>query len=137
MIDRRRYRVRASCYRRSDSSDSACRENGMPPGTEKFMADLLGIIASSHDSEDQQIDAATKLAMAYAADLKDSLDKWIGKPSSDQGLISAHKAIIAEQDRHPLKSAAWRVLHAAENVIGDQKINLRPPARVGANRART
>jgi hypothetical protein len=108
----------------------------MPPGTEKFMADLLGIIASSHDSEDQQIDAATKLAMAYAADLKDSLDKWIGKPSSDQGLISAHKAIIAEQDRHPLKSAAWRVLHAAENVIGDQKINLRPPARASAHKSR-
>lgn len=107
------------------------------PGTEKFMADLRGIIASSQHSEDQQIDAATKLAMAYTADLKDSLDKWIGKPSSDQGLISAHKAIIAEQDRHPLKSPAWRVLHAAENVIGDQKINLRPSARVPAHKSRS
>jgi hypothetical protein len=107
------------------------------PGTEKFMADLLGIIASSPESEDQQIDAATKLAMAYTADLKDSLDKRMGKPGSDQGLISAHKAIVAEQGRHPLKSAAWRVLHAAENVIGDQKINLRPPARVPTYKSRT
>jgi hypothetical protein len=111
------------------------RDKGMP-GTEKFMADLLGIIASSQQSEDQQVDAATRLAVAYAADLKDSLDKWIGKPSGDQGLISTHKAIIAEQGRHPLKSPAWRVLHAAENVIGDQKVNLRPAARVSAHKSR-
>src|SRR3981081_1620082 len=104
------------------------------PGTEKFMADLLASITQPQKSEDQQIDAATKLAMAYTADLKDSLDKWIGKPSGDQGLISTHKAIIAEQGRHPLKSPAWRVLHAAENVIGDQKINLRPSARVPAHK---
>ena len=107
------------------------------PGTEKFMADLLAIIASTQHSEDQQIDAATKLAMAYTADLKDSLDQWVGKPSGDQGLISAHKAIIAEQGRHPSKSPAWRVLHAAENVIGDQKINLRPSARAPAHRSRS
>ena len=106
------------------------------PGTERFMADLLGIIASRQQSEDQQIDAATKLAIAYTADLKSSLDKWVGKPSGDQGLISTHKAIVAEQDRHPSKSPAWRVLHAAENIIGDQKINLRPPARVPAHRSR-
>ena len=99
------------------------------PGTEKFMADLLAIINSTQQSEDQQIDAATKLAMAYTADLKDSLDKWIGRPSGDQGLISVHQAIIAEQDRHPMKSPAWRVLHAAESVIGDQKVNLRPAVR--------
>ena len=105
-------------------------------GTEKFMADLLAIIASPQHSEDRQIDAATKLAMAYTADLKDSLDKWIGKASGDQGLISTHKAIIAEQDRHPLKSPAWRVLHAAESVIGDQKVNLRPSARVPAQKSR-
>ena len=105
------------------------------PGTEKFMADLLAIIASTEQSEDQQIDAATKLAMAYTADLKDSLDKWIGKPSGDQGLISTHKAIIAEQNRHPSKSPAWRVLHAAENVIGDQKVNLRPAARAPARKS--
>jgi hypothetical protein len=109
--------------------------NGMP-GTEEFMADLLGIIASRQQSEDQQIDAATKLAMTYAADLKSSLGKRVGKPSGDQGLISTHKAIIAEQERHPLKSPAWRVLHAAENVIGDQKLNLRPPARVPAHKSR-
>jgi hypothetical protein len=107
------------------------------PAAEKFMAELLGIIASTQQSEDQQIDAATKLAMAYTADLKDSLDKWIGKPSGDQGLISIHKAIIAEQDRHSSKSPAWRVLHAAENVIGDQKVNLRPSARVPAHKSRT
>ena len=51
------------------------------PGTEKFMADLLAIIASSEQSEDQQIDAATKLAAAYAADLKDSPEQWTGKPA--------------------------------------------------------
>src|ERR1700732_1689859 len=113
---------------------SVFEEKGMP-GTEKFMADLLAIIASTQ-SEDQQIDAATKLAMAYTADLKDSLEKWIGKPSGDQGLISTHKAIIAEQNRHPSKSPAWRVLHAAENVIGDQKVNLRPSARVAARKSR-
>jgi hypothetical protein len=100
------------------------------------MADLLAIIASTQQSEDQQIDAATKLALTYTADLTDSLDKWIGKASGDQGLISTHKAIIAEQNRHPLKSPAWRVLHAAENVIGDQKINLRPSARVPAHKSR-
>jgi hypothetical protein len=107
------------------------------PGTEKFMADLRAILASTGQSEDQQIDAATNLAMAYAADLKDPLDKWIGKASGDEGLISAHQAIIAEQGRHPSKSAAWRVLHAAESVIGDQKINLRPAARVAARKSRS
>jgi hypothetical protein len=106
------------------------------PRTEQFMADLLGIMASSQQSEDQQIDAATRLAVAYTADLKSSLDRWIGKASGDQGLISTHKAIVAEQDRHPLKSPAWRVLHAAENVIGDQKVNLRPLARVPAHKSR-
>jgi hypothetical protein len=110
-------------------------EKGMP-GTEKFMADLLAIIASTEEPEDQQTDAATKLAMAYTADLKDQLDKWIGKTGGDQGLISTHKAIIAEQNRHPMKSPAWRVLHAAENVIGDQKVNLRPSARVPSRKSR-
>jgi hypothetical protein len=107
------------------------------PGTEKFMADLLAILASTQQEEDQQIDAATKLAMAYTADLKDPVDKWIGKASGDQRLISTHRAIIAEQNRHPLKSPAWRVLHAAENVIGDQKINLRPSARLPAHKSRS
>jgi len=110
-------------------------EKGMP-GTAKFMADLLAIIASTEQSEDQQIDAATQLALSYTADLKDSLDQWIGKASGDQGLISTHKAIIAEQNRHPAKSCAWRVLHAAENVIGDQKVNLRPSARVTSRKPR-
>ncbi len=107
------------------------------PDTQKFMADLLAIIAADQRPEDEQIDAATKLAMAYAADLKDSLDQWAGSPSGDQGLISVHKAIIAEQGRHPSKSAAWRVLHAAENVIGDQKINIRPSARAPARKSRS
>ena len=106
------------------------------PGTAKFMADLLAITASEQQTEDQQVEAATKLAMAYAADLKDSLDKWVGKAGGDQGLISAHSAIVAEQSRHPSKSQTWRVLHAAENVIGDQKINLRPSARVPAHKPR-
>ena len=107
------------------------------PDTQKFMADLLAIIASGQQSEQEQIDAATKLAMIYAADLKDSLDQWVGSPSGDQGLISVHKAIIAEQARHPSKSPAWRVLHAAENVIGDQKINIRPSARAPARKSRS
>jgi hypothetical protein len=106
------------------------------PGTDKFIADLLAITAATQQSEDQQIEAATKLAIAYTADLKDSLGKLLGKGSGDQGLISAHSAIIAEQSRHPLKSPAWRVLHAAENVIGDQKINLRPSARVAVQKSR-
>jgi hypothetical protein len=121
-------------YDENESSKSVFEEKGMP-GTEKFMADLLAIIASTQ-SEDQQIDAATKLATAYTADLKDSLEKWIGKPSGDQGLISTHKAIIAEQNRHPSKSPAWRVLHAAENVIGDQKVNLCPSARAPVRKSR-
>jgi len=112
-----------------------CKEKSMP-GTAKFMVDLLAITASEQQTEDQQVEAATKLAMAYAADLKDSLDKWVGKAGGDQGLISAHSAIVAEQSRHPLKSQTWRVLHAAENVIGDQKINLRPSARVPAHKPR-
>jgi hypothetical protein len=106
------------------------------PGTENFMTDLLAIIASSDQSEDQQIDAATRLAAAYAADLKDSRDQWIGTPSGDQGLISTHNAIIAEQSRRPAKSPAWRVLHAAESVIGDQKINRHPSARRPARKSR-
>jgi hypothetical protein len=106
------------------------------PGTEKFMADLLAIIASSEQSEDQQIDAATKLAAGYAADLKNSPEQWTGTPSGDQGLISTHKAIIAEQSRRPAKSPAWRVLHAAESVIGDQKINRHPSARRPARKSR-
>ncbi len=105
------------------------------PGTEKFMADLLAIIASSEQSEDQRIDAATKLAAAYTAGLKES-HQWIGNPSGDQGLISTHKAIISEQSRRPAKSPAWRVLHAAENVIGDQKINRHPSARPKARKSR-
>ena len=89
------------------------------PGTEKFMADLLAIIASSEQSEDQQIDAATRLAAAYSADLKDLRDQWIGTPSGDQGLISTHNAIIAEQPA-PGEIPGLAVLHAAESVIGDQ-----------------
>src|SRR3984957_3611566 len=135
MIGSRRTRATRRAIGRYDSPHSAFKEKGMP-GTQKFMADLLAIIASNQRSEDEQIDAATKLAMAYTADLKDSLDQWVGKPSGDQGLISAHKAIIAEQGRHPSKSPAWRVLHAAENVIGDQKINLRTSARAPAHRSR-
>jgi hypothetical protein len=107
------------------------------PDAEKLIADLLAVIASPQQSEDQQIAAATNLALAYTADLKDSLDKRIDKAGGDQGLISAHNALIAEQNRHPLKSSAWRVLHAAENVIGDQKINLRPSARVPAHKSRS
>ena len=92
---------------------------------EKFMADLLAIVASTQDSEDQQMAAAKKLSTAYAADLRAWIGKWVGKVSGDQGLMNVHKAIVEEQNRHSLKSRAWRVLHAAELVIGDEKTNLR------------
>jgi hypothetical protein len=36
---------------------------------EKFMADLLAIVASTQESEDQQIAAAKKLSTAYAVRL--------------------------------------------------------------------
>jgi hypothetical protein len=92
---------------------------------EKFMADLLAIVASTQDSEDKQIAAAKKLSTAYAADLRAWIGKWVGKVSGDQGLMSVYKAIVEEQNRHSSKSRAWRVLHAAELVIGDEKTNLR------------
>jgi hypothetical protein len=84
---------------------------------EKFMADLLAIVASTA--------AAKKLSTAYAADLRAWIGKWVGKVSGDQGLMSVHKAIVEEQNRHSSKSRAWRVLQAAELVIGDEKTNLR------------
>ena len=46
---------------------------------EKFMADLLAIVASTQDSEDQQIAAAKKLSTAYAADLRAWMGRWVGK----------------------------------------------------------
>ncbi len=92
---------------------------------EKFMADLLAIVASTQDSEDQQIAAAKELSTAYAADLRAWIGKWVEKVRGDQGLMSVHNAIVEEQNRHSLKSRAWRVLHAAELVIGDEKTNLR------------
>jgi len=95
----------------------------------KFMADLLAIVASTQDSEDQQLAAAKELSTAYAADLRAWIGKWVGQVSGDQGLMSVHKAIVEEQNRHSLNSRAWRVLHAAELVIGDEKTNLRRPSR--------
>src|SRR5579864_7496614 len=77
MIGSRRPRARRHAIGRYESPHSAFEEKGMP-GTQKFMADLLAIIASNQRSENEQIDAATKLAMEYTADLKDSLDKWVG-----------------------------------------------------------
>jgi hypothetical protein len=81
---------------------------------EKFMADLLAIVASTQESEDQQIAAAKKLSTAYAADLRAWIGKSVGKVSADEGLMSVHKAIVEEQNRHSSKSHAWRVLQAAE-----------------------
>lgn len=95
---------------------------------EKFMADLLAIVASTQDSEDQQIAAAKKLSTAYAADLRAWMGRWVGKVSGDHGFMSVHKAIVEEQNRHSSESRAWRVLQAAELVIGDEKTNLRPSA---------
>ena|SRR5438876_142021 len=92
---------------------------------EKFIADLLAIVASAQDSEDQQIAAAKKLSTAYAADLRAWMGKWVGKVSGDQVLLSVHKAIVEEQNRHRSESRAWRVLQTAELVIGDEKTNLR------------
>jgi hypothetical protein len=93
---------------------------------EKFMADLLAIVASTQDSEDQQIAAAKKLSTAYAADLRAWMGKWIGKVSGNQGLMSVHKAIVEEQNQHSSESRAWRVLQAAELVIGDEKTKHQP-----------
>ena len=56
--------------------------------------------------------------------------------AGSQDVAATHKAIIAEQSRRPAKSPAWRVLHAAESVIGDQKINRHPSARRPARKSR-
>ena len=69
------------------------------------MADLLAIVASTQDSEDQQIAAAKKLSTAYAADLRAWMGRWVGKVSGDR-LMSVHKAIVEEQNRHSSESRA-------------------------------
>src|SRR5439155_23885947 len=96
---------------------SAPNEKAMQ-SNEKFMADLLAIVISRQHSEDQQVTAAMQLATAYAAELRAWLGKGAGKSNGDQDLISLQKAIIAEQNRHQLKSTEWHVLYAAELVLG-------------------
>jgi hypothetical protein len=88
---------------------------------EKFMADLLAIVASTQESEDQQIAAAKKLSTAYAADLRAWIGKSVGKVSADEGLMSVHKAIVEEQNRHSSKSHAWRVLQQLNSSSGTKR----------------
>jgi hypothetical protein len=88
---------------------------------QKFMADLLAVLASE-DSEDRQIAAATNLAQAYAADLRTGIDPVHAK----QRLLDIHNAVIAEQNQRRSHSRHWRIFEAAELVLGDVKINVRP-----------
>jgi hypothetical protein len=89
----------------------------------KFMADLLAVIASE-DTEGGQIAAATTLAEAYAADLRAGTDPVHAK----QRLLDIHSAVIAEQNQRRLHSRHWRIFEAAELVLGDVRINVRPSA---------
>jgi hypothetical protein len=90
---------------------------------QKFMADLLAVMASE-DTEGGQIAAARTLAEAYAADLQAGTDPVHAK----QRLLDIHSAVIAEQNQRRLHSRPWRIFEAAELVLGDVRINVRPSA---------
>jgi hypothetical protein len=92
----------------------------------KFMTDLLAVIASE-DTEGRQIAAATALAEAYAADLRAGIDPVHAK----RRLLDIHSAVIAEQNQRRSHSRHWRIFEAAELVLGDVKINVRPSAVSG------
>jgi hypothetical protein len=89
----------------------------------KFMADLLAIMASE-DTEGRQIAAARTLAEAYAADLTAGIDPVHAK----QRLLDIHNAVIAQQNQRRSHSRHWRIFEAAELVLGDVRINVRPSA---------
>jgi len=81
---------------------------------EKFMADLLAIVASTQDSEDQQMAAAKKLSTAYAADLRAWIGKWVGKVSGDQTRRSLRSKI--DTARNPAPGVFSRQLNSSSGT---------------------
>ena len=93
------------------------------PRDQKFMADLLAVLASE-DSEDRQIAAARALTEAYAADLQAGTDPVRAR----RRLLDVHSAVMAQQNQRRSHSRHWRIFEAAELVLGDVKISARPSA---------
>ena len=93
------------------------------PGDQKFMTDLLAVLASE-DSEDRQIAAARALTETYAADLQAGPDPVRAR----RRLLDVHNAIVAEQNQRRSHSRHWRIFEAAELVLGDVKISTRTSA---------
>jgi hypothetical protein len=93
------------------------------PRDQKFMTDLLAVLASE-DSEDRQIAAARALTEAYAADLQAGTDPV----RTRRRLLDVHSAIVAEQNQRRSHSRYWRIFEAAELVLGDVKISARASA---------
>lgn len=93
------------------------------PSDDKFMAELLAILASE-GSEDRQIAAARTLAETYAADLQAVIDPVHAR----RRLLDIHRAVVAEQNQRRSHSRHWRIFEAAELVLGDVKIGARTSA---------
>jgi hypothetical protein len=93
------------------------------PRDQKFMADLLAVLASE-ESEDRQIAAARRLAETYAADLQAGTDPVHAK----RRLLDINSALVAEQNQRRSHSRHWRIFEAAELVLGDVKISSRRSA---------
>jgi hypothetical protein len=93
------------------------------PSDQKFMADLLAVLASD-ESEDRQIAAARTLAETYAADLQAGTDPGHAR----RRLLHMHDVIIAEQNQRRAHSRHWRIFEVAELVLGDVKIRARTSA---------
>jgi hypothetical protein len=93
------------------------------PSDQKFMADLLAVLASD-ESEDRQIAAARTLAETYATDLQSGTDPVHAR----RRLLHMHDVIIAEQNQRRSHSRHWRIFEAAELVLGDVKISARTSA---------
>jgi hypothetical protein len=90
---------------------------------QKFMADLLAVLASE-ESEDRQIAAAKALTETYTADLQTGTDPVRAR----RRLLDMHSALVAEQNQRRSHSRHWRIFEAAELVLGDVKISARPSA---------
>jgi len=93
------------------------------PSDQKFMADLLAVLASD-ESEDRQIAAARTLAETYAADLQAGTNPGHAR----RRLLDIHSALLAEQNQRRSHSRHWRIFEAAELVLGDVKISARTSA---------
>jgi hypothetical protein len=93
------------------------------PSDQKFMADLLAVLASD-ESEDRQIAAARTLAETYAANLQAGTDPVHAR----RRLLDIHSALVAEQNQRRSHSRHWRIFEAAELVLGDVKISSRRSA---------